>query len=251
MKKISVRIIFTIFILLIGIPSEAQNRAKSLPGLLSYELTPGGDTINRVDAQNHRQGRWVSYHPERYGDEAFYEIGYFLNNDKIGAWRAFTKDGVLMKEENYKNGRKHGEAKYYEQGHLICVGNYLALNARYKYDTIMVEDPDTELWKPVIIESRFGSVKHGFWTFYKPPSLEIEKIVEYQADEIIYENEYLTKDDSVYLEKRIQHYPHNANGQLPTNTWVLPQDKGKKPIRYTDFPENTKYVKPNPGRKGR
>ena len=31
----------------------------------------------------------------------------------------------------------------------------------------------------------------------------------------------------------------------PANVWILDKDKGKKPARFTDFPENMKYVKPN------
>ena len=119
---------------------------------------------------------------------------------------------------------------------------FFTLKAKNEYDTILVEDPLTNFIKPVRIKTDVGSVRHGFWTYYTPGSKKIEKVLEYQADEVIYEKEYLTKVDSTYLEKKMQSFPHNSNKQ-PDEVWHF--DKNTKQLKYTDIPDNTKSVVPN------
>jgi hypothetical protein len=85
-------------------------------------------------------------------------------------------------------------------------------------------------------------VRHGQWTYYSPERKTIEKVLEYQADEVIYEQAFTSKLDSTYLETKMKNLPHNSN-QAPNNVWHV--DKNKKSVKYTDIPENTKSVVPN------
>lgn len=214
--------------------------------IISFEILDNGDTINKLDSKNRKQGKWIITHQARYGEDGFHEVGTFLDNIKQGKWNTYNLDGQIMSEENFKAGNKDGEAKYYDNGYLYCVGNYLALRAKYKYDTIMVEDAITEVMKPVVVETSMGSLKHGFWTYYNAPKTTVAKVIEYQADEIIYEKEYLTKIDSTYVNKRMKTWPH-VSQKPPPNVWFW--DKNKKPAKFTDIPDNTQFVTPNVRRK--
>lgn len=225
----------------------AQNKKKNLkPKANQFVLSVTGDTINRTDANGVSYGLWNVYHESRFGDDSFFEVGKFENGKRHGPWRTYTKGGTMLKEINYYNGYKNGEIKFYDHGQLVCRGNYRALRTDVAYDTIMVEDPTDNSLKEKIVPTSLGSVKHGFWTYYSPPFNKIDKVEEYQVDELIYSHVYETKADSVAIQKRIEMFPHNSN-RLPNGIWT--QDRGRKAPRFTDFPANMKYVKPNPGKK--
>lgn len=208
--------------------------------IISYELLENGDTINKMDSKNRKQGKWLTVNKGGYGEDGFIEYGEFHDDIRSGLWKTYTMEGVIISQEFFKQGNKSGEARYYEEGYLYCVGNYLALRSKYDYDTIMVEDPVTNLEKPVVIKTDVGSVRHGFWTFYDAPTTDVKRVVEYQADEVIYEKEYTAKVDSTYIKKRMESFP---KGISQTNQMIL--DKNKRPAKFTDIPDNAEYVKPN------
>ncbi|KXK43384.1 MAG: MORN variant repeat protein [Bacteroidetes bacterium OLB11] len=208
--------------------------------IISYEVLENGDTINKKNAQSEKIGEWVEIINGRYNEPDRIENGLYENNVKVGVWKSYTSSGKIISQEFYLKGRKSGEAKYYEDGKLFCVGNYLALKADYDYDTIMVEDPVSNKIKPVILKANMGSVRHGFWTYYDIFTHEVIKVLEYQADDIIYEKDYAQKIDSTYIKQRDKDF---KKGTPPPNVMIL--DKNKKSTRFTDFPENTQYVKPN------
>ncbi|MBP6624663.1 MAG: hypothetical protein KA198_05800 [Chitinophagaceae bacterium] len=210
--------------------------------IVSFEVLDNGDTINQTDAKQMKQGKWLIEHAEQYGESGYLEYGSYVNNIKIGRWQNFTLDGRILSDEFYKKGNKDGEAKYYEDGSLFCIGHFMALNSSKVYDTIEVEDPLTNQFNKITIKTDAGSVRHGFWTYYDTQTKEINKIVEYQVDEIVYEREYLSKKDSVYIEAKMKTWPHVTQKE---SSPVWPIGKNKKPVRYTDFSENTDYVKPN------
>lgn len=79
------------------------------------------------------------------------EFGSFDDDVRTGVWKTYTMNGTIISQEFFKQGNRSGEARYYDDGYLFCVGNYLALRSKYEYDTIMVEDPNTGLEKPVIL----------------------------------------------------------------------------------------------------
>lgn len=219
--------------------------------IVSWEILENGDTINRIDQHNHRHGRWLVFHEGRYGEPPYYEYGSFDDDVKSGTWTVYDKNGVTLSTEFFRQGVLDGEARYYEEGRLYCIGHYLALRSKTAYDTIMVENPETNVLRPVVVKAQTGSVRHGLWTFYNAQSGAIDRVVEYQADEVIYDRDYTqaTKADSVELAQRVKSLPHVSH-QPPPSVWFL--EKGKKPAQYTDFPENTQYVKPNvrSGKKG-
>jgi hypothetical protein len=210
-----------------------------------YAINRKGDTINRTDEQGKKTGIWSVYHQSRYGDDSYYELGHYTDNKKHGNWKTYQKNGLLMNQTNYYNGFKNGEVKFYSEGRLVCKGQFKALRTDVPYDTIQVEQPNGD-YKERVIPTSLGSVRHGFWVYYKPPFNEIQKIEEFQWDELVYEQDYATQADSLAYQSRMAKYPHSS-GKLPPGIWG--RKKGKAPSRFTDFPENTKFIKPNPGKK--
>lgn len=214
------------------------------PKWTSYEILDNGDTINRLDAKGIRQGRWLLEHPAHYEEPAFMEVGSYEQGLKTGLWRTHQNNGVLVSEENFKKGLKDGEARYFEEGQLLCVGHYLALNAQQLYDTVLVEQANTEVLKPVVVKTDVGSVRHGIWTYYEPPSKEIKRLVEYQADDIVFDTTYtrLTHQDTLFMQQKMKTLPH-ANTKATAGDWI--DTKNRKRIKYTDLPDNMTEVKPN------
>lgn len=212
--------------------------------IVSYEVLENGDTINKLDQHNVKHGKWLHYTEGKYSDPSMYEYGNYDNNKRAGKWMVYDKEGRVTAEENYKQGLKDGEARYFEQGALYCVGNYLALKSKYEYDTVMVENPITNALRPVVIKASVGSVRHGMWTFYDVYTHKVDRVVEYQVDEVIYEKDYSQEHnrDSVVESQKLREMPH-VSQKPPPNVWS--QEKGKKPAKYTDIPDNVQYVKPN------
>ena len=211
-----------------------------------YELSITGDTLNRTNDDGVRIGLWNVYFESRFGDDSYFEVGKFALGKKHGKWSTYTKDGFLTQEINYFNGYKNGEIKFYDRGRLICRGNYRALRTDVAYDTILVENPTDNSYTQKVVPTSLGSVRHGFWTYFKPPFNKIYKVEEYQVDILVYSHDYENERDSMAIQKRIDMFPHNSN-ELPPGIWTI--DRGKKARRFTDFPENLKGVKPNPGKK--
>jgi hypothetical protein len=211
----------------------------------SYKVLPSGDTINRIDAQQRRHGLWMITGVDDM-EQVIVSTGQYTNGKANGVWIKTNRDGLPVAQENYKNDLLDGEASYYDEGRLICVGHYLALRSNYEYDTVWVENPETNLLRAVRIKSNRGSVRHGYWTYYHPGTKQLARVQEYQADSLIYSKEYREPADSVQILKKMKAWPHADNRPLP-NVWSM--DPQRKPVRFTDFPEDGKGVTPNVKRK--
>lgn len=220
--------------------AQYQNRVVKDSRIEDYEILENGDTINRMDYLNRKFGQWIEITKGKYGEHDIIENGNYMDNIKTGIWKTFTIDGRILSQEFFHKGRKSGEAKYFDEGNLYCIGNYLALKAEYNYDTIMVEDPISNTIRPVILKANLGSVRHGSWTYFNTQTHEVKRVVEYQADEIISDKEFESKVDSVYAEQRNKSF---EKGTPPPNVMML--EKNKKASRFTEFPANMQNVKPN------
>ena len=56
----------------------------------SYKLSSNGDTLNCVDFNDLKQGRWIVTTPKLRGEPGFEAEGVFKNNRKEGLWRTFN-----------------------------------------------------------------------------------------------------------------------------------------------------------------
>lgn len=231
-----VHLLFLLFpLVVVGQPSKRTRVAAAKPiTLSSYEVLEPGDTINKIDSKNRKQGNWIIFHEERMGEPAMLEYGSYRDDKKQGSWRQFTRTGQLISSENFKKGLLDGEAKYYEEGRLQCIANYHALNDKNGYDTILVEDPVTNIEKPVRVKSETGSIRHGLWTYYDIETGKIAKIVEYQVDQIIYEKEYLSSKDSIDIKRKWKSLP---SGAMDERERVWYYDKNKRPVTFREMHE--------------
>ncbi len=73
------------------------------------------DTINKTDAQNKKQGKWIQFFTDNASK--IEKVGIYENNRKTGIWKTYYSNGNLKSEITYENNQPDGYAKiYYENG---------------------------------------------------------------------------------------------------------------------------------------
>ncbi len=151
----------------------------SQPG--SYIISVKGDTLDKVDAKNQKQGKWVNRVDEVRGEPGFEEEGEFKNNRKEGTWRIYSLGGDLTGLEFYRWGNKDGVCQYFnESGSLVREESWRALNPDKLYDTLVIEDIDhLNEYKTVIVKNEGAAIRHGQWKFYNTSTGMIYKTETY------------------------------------------------------------------------
>ena len=186
-----------------------------------FKLSPKGDTLNIVDKNNLKQGRWVIVVAELRGEPGYEEEGYFKDDKKTGPWRKYNNTGDILAVENYKFGGKDGVQEYFTfLGDLIRHEEWRGFNPDAPYDTIAVYGQgNNEISNYKIVKAEQYSVPHGEWKYYSPG----EKLIK------------LEKYDRGHLLK-------NSDGDLLTTKpkQVLP-DENVKPQEVLDYEK--KYSK--------
>lgn len=98
-----------------------------------YEIYEG-DTINKVDEKKLKQGLWIYFNEDYFGN--IYQKGTYLDNKKVGLWESFYPNGKPYTKITYKNNKQYGEVSiYYKNGNLQEQG-YWKINrwvGEYKY----------------------------------------------------------------------------------------------------------------------
>jgi hypothetical protein len=136
----------------------------------SYILSPKGDTLNCVDLNDKKQGRWAIHVDELRGEPGYEEEGLYKNNRKEGLWRVYTLGGDISGVEFYKWGLKDGVCQYFGMnGTLLREESWRAINPDKEYDTLKVEDVDKlDSYKTVIVKNEGAAIKDGVWKYYDP-----------------------------------------------------------------------------------
>jgi len=145
--------------------------------LKEYKIGVKGDTLNGIDKNGKKQGKWINRYDEVRGEPGYEEEGVYINDRKEGVWRKFTLMGDQVAIENYHWGFKDGPSQYFNiNGDLLREETWRAFNPDKAYDTIDVEDvmhPDH--YSKVIIKNEGSSLKHGTWKYYDPSAGFITK----------------------------------------------------------------------------
>jgi hypothetical protein len=166
-----------ILMLLIGLQSQAQ--------LKSYTLNSKGDTLNKVDRNGLKQGRWVVKMPDLRGERGYEEEGVYVNDIKEGPWRRFSVQGDLIAVENFRFGYRDGKNVYFNfLGELQREEYWRAIDPKNPYDTVNVYDlvdPNKVVGQKVV-KVEPNSYKHGTWTYYNTERGTIEKTEEWVMD---------------------------------------------------------------------
>lgn len=153
--------------------------------LKTYSLTPRGDTLNGIDVNGKKQGRWVVSMPPLRGEPGYEEQGFYLNDKKDGKWQVYSEHGDLIAIENYKWGNKHGKCIYFTRtGQPMREESWKAVNPENPYDTVDVFDVNdpTLVVDRVRIKLEGFTLKHGTWRYFEPDYGTVIKTEEYFLD---------------------------------------------------------------------
>ena len=191
-----------------------------------------GDTLNRTDAKNLKQGKWVVHVDEVRGEPGYEEEGEYKNSRKEGIWRIYYLEGDLSGLEFYHWGNKDGNCQYFNHsGSLVREESWRALNPEKAYDTLEIEDIDhLNEYKTVIVKNEGVAIRHGQWKFYDPATGMINKIQTYTMGKL----ESPTNDtgsDSTKLAKKTMVKPKEVQDYEKKNA-------GKKKVKYIDGSTN-------------
>ena len=152
--------------------------------LKSFIVGVKGDTLNRVDQNGLKQGRWVSHVDALRGEPGYEEEGVYKDDKKDGVWRRYSLEGDLVAIENYKWGYKNGQCEYFNLFGRVREESWKAIDPKNPYDTIDVPDLNSDaVYKKVIKVDAF-TVKHGTWNYYDPQTGALVKSEEYILDKL-------------------------------------------------------------------
>ncbi|MEO6453468.1 MAG: hypothetical protein ABIN97_05315 [Ginsengibacter sp.] len=142
-----------------------------------YKISINNDTINAVDRNNLKQGKWVISVPELRGEPGYEEEGIFKDGKKEGIWRRYSLTSDILAIENYRFGGKDGLQKYFtKMGDPLREENWRAYNPDAPYDTIAIYGTGSnEITSYKIVKAEQYSVRNGEWKLYDPSSGRIIK----------------------------------------------------------------------------
>lgn len=165
--------VFFLILLLSGLRAGAQWK--------DYKIGVKGDTLNKVDKKDLKQGKWVIHVDEVRGEPGYEEEGEFKNGRKEGVWRVYNLSNDLIGLEFYKWGNKDGQAVYYNAaGELIREEHWRALNPDKQYDTLEIEDIDhLNQYRTVIVKNEGVAIRDGLWKYYNSATGMIYKTETY------------------------------------------------------------------------
>ena len=154
--------IFIIIILcFIWLQSAAQYK--------SFQLTDNGDTLNRLDNKNEKQGRWKIHVNALRLEPAYDAEGNFKNNLKEGIWRRYDMYGLMVAQESYKWGNLNGLQQYLLQGQLEHDEYWRSIDPGKKFDTIDVPDVyDQYKVDRVVVKVDAYALPCGAWHYFDP-----------------------------------------------------------------------------------
>ena len=134
----------------------------------NFKLSPTGDTLNSVDKNGLKQGKWVNTIGEIRGEPGFEEEGFYKNDKKTGVWRKYNTTGDLTAVENYLFGGKDGLQEYFTfLGSLEKQEEWRGFNPDAPYDTIPVYGPgNNEIIDYKIVKAEQYSVPNGDWKYF-------------------------------------------------------------------------------------
>lgn len=133
----------------------------------SSRKAANGETINCIDNNDLRQGKWSLRVEGLRGEPGYEEEGVYVDGKKEGIWRIYTMMGDLFAIERYRWGNKDGVSQYFNMAGLVREESWKAVNPENPYDTIDVPDPlDPYKVERKVIKMEGSAVKHGHWRYY-------------------------------------------------------------------------------------
>lgn len=146
-----------------------------------------GDTLNCVDMNGKKQGRWVNKVEPLRGEPGYEEQGVYIDGKKEGTWQTFSLMGDLQAIENYRWGNKNGRCFYFTRfGQPLREESWKAVNPENPYDTVDVYDlkDPTKVVERVRVKLDGFTLKHGTWKYYDPDYGTVLKTEQYHLDKL-------------------------------------------------------------------
>jgi len=166
-----------------------------------FKLSPTGDTLNAVDKNGLKLGKWVNTIGEIRGEPGFDEEGFYKNDKKTGVWRKYNTTGDLIAVENYLFGGKDGLQEYFSfLGSLEKQEEWRGFNPDAPYDTIAVYGPgNNEIIDYKIVKAEQYSVPNGEWKYFDQNGRML-KMERYDRGKLLLNNEPVKKETVVKTE---------------------------------------------------
>jgi len=148
----------------------------------TWQINAERDTINAIDHNNMKQGKWVIHVEPLRGEPGYEEEGIFKNDKKEGIWRQYSLAGDIIAVEFYKMGGKDGIQQYYTYlGDLIREESWRGYNPDAPYDTIAVYgEGNNEIIDYKIEKAEQYSVRHGDWKYFDAGTGRLVKVETYE-----------------------------------------------------------------------
>jgi antitoxin component YwqK of YwqJK toxin-antitoxin module len=198
----------------------------------SYRLTKNNDTINCIDKNDLRQGRWSIKIDGVRGEPGRDEEGVYKDGKKEGVWRTYTSMGDLYAIENYRWGNKDGKAQYFNITGIVREESWKAVNPANPYDTVDVYDPvDPNKMYRQVVKIEGSSVKHGTWNYYNDGL--ISKSENYFLDKLQspFGGATASGKDAIDGDKKTQKAPVKTK---PKEVMEFEKKVGKKKVKVID-----------------
>ncbi len=215
------RLFFVFMISVFVLKAQAQCK--------SYKLTSRGDTLNCMDQNDKKRGKWKITTEALRGNPGFVEEGIFLDDRKEGVWRRYNLMGDIIAILNYKWGNMDGIQQFYGIAGLEREESWRAMNPANAFDTLMVEDiNDENKYVQVIVPNDGKSIKHGTWTWYRPGSSSIVRTETYFLGKLkVGNDEKTTTETKKEEDKKEKVKPKEVEDFEKKN-------KGKKAVKVRD-----------------
>jgi hypothetical protein len=154
-----------------------------------FKLSPSGDTLNAIDKNGLKQGKWVNTIGELRGEPGYDEEGYYKDDKKTGGWRKYNTTGDLIATENYLFGGKDGQQEYFSfLGSLEKHEEWRGFNPDAPYDTIPIYGSgNNEIIEYKIVKAEQYSVPHGEWKYFDQNG-HITKFETYDRGRLLVDN---------------------------------------------------------------
>lgn len=167
-----------------------------------------GDTINYVDKNNHKQGRWFVFEGNT---EKILQEGHYTGDLKEGIWTSYYSSGNKKAEITYLSGQKKGFAKiYFENGNTAEEGYWDIDKWTGKYTTYYSNGKLSYLWNYDQNGRRHGYQKY----FYPNGIIKIEGEWENGKEKGVIKEYY--ENGTIKSQKTYK------DGKLDSNLVVLP-----------------------------
>lgn len=225
-----------IVVMLLFISSTGYGQWKS------YILSVKGDTLNRVDMSDKKQGPWVIHVENLRGERGYEEEGYFEDDQKEGTWKRYSLEGVKIAEENYRWGKLSGRSQYFTyNGGLLREESWRAIDPKIAFDTVAVYDikDPSKIVDWVVVKNEGVALKHGRWNYYDPREGTVEATEHYVMNKLqTDEGDMIGDDDIRPIDVSASKAKSDTSGKKITKPQVIldyeKKNSGKKKIKVKD-----------------